>query len=92
MPTRPGSRCSREIHSFSSRLQLRVIAGAAMFFAIWAGIVLLAIVLPPAPARAGALAAVVGVFVLGAVIAMLVAAKRKCRSARWAPWRGSSTA
>ena len=36
-----------EIQSFSSRLQLRVLAGAAIFFAIWAGIVLLAIVLPP---------------------------------------------
>ena len=36
-----------EMQSFSARLQLRVLAGAAMFFAIWAGIVLLAIVLPP---------------------------------------------
>jgi len=67
-----------EIQSFSSRLQLRVLAGAAIFFAIWAGIVLLAIVLPP-QLRVPVLAALVGLFVAGGVIALLVA-KRKVDS------------
>jgi len=64
-----------EIKLFTSRLQLRVIAGAAIFFAVWAGIVLLAIVLPP-ELRVPVLGAVVGLFVLGAVIA-IVAVNRK---------------
>ena len=68
-----------EIQSFSARLQLRVLAGAAFFFAVWAGIVLLAIVLPP-PMRVPVLSALVGLFVLGGVIALLVA-KRKIDSA-----------
>jgi len=67
-----------EIESFSSRLLLKVIAGAALFFALWAGIVLLAIVLP-AELRAPVLGAVVGLFVLAAVVA-LVLAKRKVTS------------
>ena len=67
-----------EIQSFSSRLQLRVLAGAAIFFAIWAGIVLLAIVLPP-QLRVPVLAALVVLFVAGGVIALLVA-KRKVDS------------
>jgi uncharacterized membrane protein YqjE len=64
-----------EIQSFSARLQLRVIAGAAIFFAIWAGIVLLAIVLPP-ELRVPVLAGLVGLFVVGAVVASLMAARR----------------
>ena len=67
-----------EIQSFSSRLQLRVLAGAAMFFAIWAGIVLLAIVLPP-QLRVPVLATLVGLFVVGGIAALLVA-KRKVDS------------
>jgi uncharacterized membrane protein YqjE len=67
-----------EMQSFSSRLQLRVLAGAAIFFAIWAGIVLLAIVLPP-ELRVPVLSGLVGLFVLGAVVALLVA-KRKVES------------
>jgi uncharacterized membrane protein YqjE len=67
-----------EIQAFSSRLQLRVLAGAAIFFAIWAGIVLLAIVLPP-QLRVPVLAALVGLFVIGGVAALL-AAKRKVDS------------
>jgi len=67
-----------EIDSFSSRLLLKVIAGAAIFFALWAGIVLLAIVLP-AELRAPVLAVVVGLFVIGAVVALVVA-KRKVAS------------
>ena len=64
-----------EIQSFSSRLQLRVLAGAAIFFAIWAGIVLLAIVLPP-PLRVPVLAALVGLFVAGGITALLVANRK----------------
>jgi uncharacterized membrane protein YqjE len=67
-----------EMQSFSSRLQLRVLAGAAIFFAIWAGIVLLAIVLPP-ELRVPVLAGVVGLFVVVAVIALLMA-RRKVES------------
>jgi len=67
-----------EMQSFSARLQLRVFAGAAMFFAIWAGIVLLAIVLPP-ELRVPVLAAIVGLFVVGAAVALLMA-KRKVES------------
>ena len=67
-----------EIENFSSRLLLKVIAGAAVFFALWAGIVLLAIVLPP-ELRAPVLAGVVGLFVIAAVVA-LVMANRKVSS------------
>ena len=64
-----------EIQSFSSRLQLRVLAGAAIFFAIWAGIVLLAIVLPP-HLRVPVLAALVGLFVAAGVVALLLANRK----------------
>lgn len=67
-----------EIDGFSKRLQLNVVAGAAMFFALWAGIVLLAVVLPP-HLRVPVLSVVVGLFALGALIAWL-AAKRKIAS------------
>jgi len=67
-----------EIESFSSRLLLKVVAGASIFFALWAGIVLLAIVVP-AELRIPVLSAVVGVFVIGAVVA-LVRANRKVSS------------
>lgn len=64
-----------ELQSFSARLQLRVIAGAAIFFAIWAGIVLLAIVLPP-ELRVPVLAGLIGLFVVGAVVASLMAGRK----------------
>jgi len=64
-----------EIQSFSARLQLRAIAGAALFFAVWAGIVLLAIVLPP-ELRVPVLASVVGVFAVVAVIAVLLVMRK----------------
>lgn len=67
-----------EIQSFSARLQLRLIAAGAMFIAIWGGIVLLAIALPP-HLRVPVLAAVVVAFIIGAVWAQL-AAKRKVAS------------
>lgn len=61
-----------EIQAFSSRLQLRVIAGALFFIALWGGIVLLAIILPP-NLRVPVLAAVVAAFVIGGVWAHLAA-------------------
>lgn len=67
-----------EMQSFSARLQLRVIAGAAIFLAVWAGIVLLAIVLPP-ELRVPVLASLMGLLIVIAMIALLVA-KRKVDS------------
>jgi uncharacterized membrane protein YqjE len=49
-----------------TRLQLQLIGAAALFIAIWGGIVLLAIALPP-NLRVPVLSAVVAAFVLGAV-------------------------
>lgn len=57
------------------RLQLRLLAAGAMFIAIWGGIVLLAIALPP-HLRVPVLAGVVGAFVLGAVAALVVAHRK----------------
>jgi uncharacterized membrane protein YqjE len=57
------------------RLQLRLFAAAAMFIAIWGGIVLLAIALPP-HLRVPVLGAVVAGFVILAVAAHVIA-KRK---------------
>jgi len=55
-----------EMQSFSSRLQWRVISAALLFIALWGGIVLLAIVLPP-HLRVPVLAAVIAAFVIGGV-------------------------
>jgi len=67
-----------EVQSFSARLQLRLLAAGALFIAIWGGIVLLAIALPP-NLRVPVLSGVVVAFVIGAVWAQL-AAKRKVPS------------
>ena len=67
-----------EVQSFSSRLQLRLLAAGALFIAIWGGIVLLAIALPPG-ARVPVLSVVVAGFVAAAIWAQL-AAKRKISS------------
>ena len=67
-----------EMQSLSARLQLGVVAVVALFIAIWGGIVLLAIALPP-HLRVPVLSAVVVVFVIGGVWALL-AAKRKVAS------------
>lgn len=58
-----------------ARLQLKLFAAAALFIAIWGGIVLLAIALPP-PLRVPVLAAVVLGFVALAVIAQLYARRK----------------
>ncbi len=55
-----------------SRLQLQLLAAAAFFIAIWGGIVLLAIALPP-NLRVPVLAGVVACFVIGALWAVLKA-------------------
>jgi uncharacterized membrane protein YqjE len=58
-----------------ARLQLKLFAAAAVFIAIWGGIVLLAIALPPS-LRVPVLGAVVAAFVIAAIAAQLMA-KRK---------------
>jgi uncharacterized membrane protein YqjE len=67
-----------EMRSLSARMQLRLMAAGAMFIALWGGIVLLAIVLPP-HFRVPVLGAVVAAFAIAAVWAHL-AAKRKVAS------------
>jgi uncharacterized membrane protein YqjE len=58
-----------------TRLQLKLFAAAAIFIAIWGGIVLLAIALPP-DLRVPVLSAVVAGFVVLAIAAQLFARKR----------------
>jgi uncharacterized membrane protein YqjE len=64
-----------ETQSLSARLQLHLAAAGALFIAIWAGIVLLAIALPE-HLRIPVLAAVIAAFAVAAVWAQ-VAARRK---------------
>ena len=73
-----GIALNTEVQTFSTRMQLRLVAAAAMFIAIWGGIVLLAIALPE-PYRIPVLAAVVAAFAGAAVWAQL-AAKRQAPS------------
>jgi uncharacterized membrane protein YqjE len=75
-----------ELKVFSARLQLRLLAAAALFIAVWGGIVLLAIVLPP-HLRVPVLSGVVAAFVIAAVWAQLAAirqvASRELGSMAW---------
>lgn len=75
-----------EVQSFSTRVQLKLLAAGLVFLAIWGGIVLLAIALPE-NARIPALAGVVVLFVAGAVWAQLAAKRlespRGIGSMRW---------
>ena len=64
-----------EMQLLVTRLQLRLLAAAAIFIAIWGGIVLLAIVLPEA-ARVPVLSAVIAAFVIAAVWAQLAARRQ----------------
>ena len=73
-----GIAINTEVQTFGTRLQLKVLAAAALFIAIWGGIVLLAIALPE-PYRIPVLAAVVAAFAGAAVWAQL-AAKRQAPS------------
>jgi uncharacterized membrane protein YqjE len=59
-----------EIRTFTSRLQLRALAAAALFLALWGGIVLLAIALPP-HLRIPVLSGVIIAFVIVAVYAYI---------------------
>jgi uncharacterized membrane protein YqjE len=69
-----------------ARLQLRMLAGAAAFFAVWGGIVLLAIALPP-DLRVPVLGVVVAAFVIVALVAYVRArrpvASQQVGSLRW---------
>jgi uncharacterized membrane protein YqjE len=67
-----------EVDAFRSRLQLKLVAGATLFLAVWAGIVLLAIALPEAW-RIPVLSVVVGLLVIAAIWAQL-ASKRNVSS------------
>jgi uncharacterized membrane protein YqjE len=73
-----GIAINTEVQTFSTRMQLRLVAAAAMFIAIWGGIVLLAIALPD-PYRVPVLAVVVAAFA-GAAIWAQLAAKRQIPS------------
>jgi uncharacterized membrane protein YqjE len=81
-----GIALTTEVQTFSTRLQLKLLAAGALFIAIWGGIVLLAVALSE-PYRVPVLAVVVALFVLGAAWAQF-AAKRKASthdvgSMRW---------
>jgi uncharacterized membrane protein YqjE len=75
-----------EVQSFSSRVQLKLLAAGALFLAIWSFIVLLAIALPD-KARVPVLGGVVLLFLLGALWAQMSAKKldspRGVGSLRW---------
>ena len=73
-----GIAINSEVDSFTSRLQLKLAAGGALFMAVWGGIVLIAIALPEAW-RIPVLAGVIGCFVLAALWA-LAGAKRKAEA------------
>jgi len=64
-----------ESQRIMSRLQLQLLAAAAVFMAMWGGIVLLAIALPE-NLRVPVLSGVVGAFVLTAVVAWIVATRK----------------
>jgi uncharacterized membrane protein YqjE len=70
-----GIALNTEMQTFTARLQLRLVAAAALFIAIWGGIVLLAIALPD-PYRIPVLAVVVAAFA-GAALWAQVASKRQ---------------
>jgi uncharacterized membrane protein YqjE len=70
-----GIALDNEIQSITSRVQLKLLAAGAVFFAIWGGIVLLAIALPE-PARIPVLAGVIVAFVIAAIWAQLAAKRR----------------
>ena len=63
-----------ELQAFSSRLQFRLLSAAALFLALWAGIVLLASVLPP-HLRIPVLSGVVVAFIAAGIWAHLAAGR-----------------
>ncbi|MEO8062055.1 MAG: hypothetical protein ABI821_04830 [Pseudomonadota bacterium] len=64
-----------ETQLIMARLQLRLLAAAAIFISIWGGIVLLAIALPP-NLRVPVLSAVVAGFVIAGITCHLVASRK----------------
>jgi len=64
-----------ETQLIMARLQLRLLAAAAIFISIWGGIVLLAIALPP-DVRVPVLSAVVAGFVIAGITCHLVARRK----------------
>jgi uncharacterized membrane protein YqjE len=75
-----------ETQLLMTRLQLRLFAAAALFIAVWGGIVLLAIGLPP-DWRVPVLGVVVAAFVIAAIVAQQLAKRRasthEVGSLRW---------
>lgn len=75
-----------ELHSFTVRLQMKMLAAGALFLAAWAGVVLLAIALPP-NLRIPVLSAVVVALVIAGIWAQRVAARKgtgsELGSLRW---------
>lgn len=67
-----------ESHRIMSRVQLKLLAAGLIFIALWGAIVLLAIALPE-HLRVPVLAAVIALFVIGAVIALVVANRKVAR-------------
>jgi uncharacterized membrane protein YqjE len=70
-----GVALTNEVQTFTTRLQLKVLAAALVFIAVWGGIVLLAVALPD-PYRVPVLGGVVLLFV-GVAIWALLASKRR---------------
>ncbi|HTU68540.1 MAG TPA: hypothetical protein VMF52_21555 [Steroidobacteraceae bacterium] len=70
-----GIAINTEVQTFSSRMQLRLLAAGALFIAIWGAIVLLAVALPE-PYRVPVLAVVVLLFAGGAAWAQWQAKKK----------------
>ena len=64
-----------ETQLIMARLQLRLLAAAAIFISIWGGIVLLAIALPP-DVRVPVLSAVVAGFVIAGITCHLIARRK----------------
>ncbi len=65
-----------ETQRIVGRVQLHLLAGAAVLISVWGGIVLLAVALPP-HLRVPVLSAVVGAFVLTAVLAFVFARRMR---------------
>ncbi len=65
-----------ETQRIVGRMQLQLLAGVAVLISVWGGIVLLAVALPP-NLRVPVLSAVVGAFVLTAVVAFLYARRMR---------------
>ena len=68
-----------ETQRIVGRVQLQLLAGVTILIALWGGIVLLAVALPP-NLRVPVLSAVVGAFVLCAVLAFVLARRKRANT------------